>query len=373
MDVLLPAPTYLPARRANTIQVMKMAQALAEEGARVQVLVPDPRRRPPPDWDELARHYGLRLRFPVAWLPVHPRWRSYDYAWQVLRRARRARPDLLYTRHPQVAAWSSLLGIPTVLEVHDLPQGNLGPVWFRAFLKGGGGRALVAITRALREALPLRGWPRPVLVLPDGVDLPRYAGLPAPPQARAALGLPPRFTAGYTGHLYAGRGTEMLLSLAKRLPEVTFLLAGGHPDDVVRLRSQTAGLQNLVLTGFLPNAELPRYQAACDFLLMPYQPQVAASSGGDIARFLSPMKVFEYLASGRAILSSDLPVLREVLHPDNAVLLPPDDPAAWEASLRALMENPARRAALGAQARRDAVQYDWRARARRIVEAGSTG
>ena len=371
MDILLPAPTYLPARRANTIQVMKMAQALAETGARVQVLVPDPYRRPPPDWETLARHYGLRLRFPVEWLPVRPRWRSYDYAWQVLRRARRRPPDLLYTRHPQVAAWGSLLEIPTLLEVHDLPQGRLGPLWFRAFLRGRGGRALVTITRALRDALPLSGWPRPVLLLPDGVDLERYAALPAPPQARAALGLPERFTAGYTGHLYAGRGTAMLLDLAARLPRVTFLLAGGNPEDVARLKARAAGLPNLVFTGFVPNADLPRYQAACDLLLMPYQPQVAASSGGDIAPFLSPMKVFEYLASGRAILSSDLPVLREVLHPDNAVLLPPADPAAWEAAIRSLLENPARRAALGAQARRDAVQYDWRARARRIVEVAA--
>ena len=41
------------------------------------------------------------------------------------------------------------------------------------------------------------------------------------------------------------------------------------------------------------------------------------------------MKMFEYMAAGRAILSSDLPVLREVLNEENAILLPPDEPAAW--------------------------------------------
>ncbi|RMF48525.1 MAG: glycosyltransferase, partial [Anaerolineae bacterium] len=269
--MLLPAPTYLPSRRANTIQVMKMAQAFTRLGQEVHLTVPNPQRRPPVDWEVLARHYGVQERFSITWLPAHPRLRSYDYAWQVLRLARRENVPWIFTRHPQAAAFASLQGIPTVLEVHDLPQGRVGPLWFRLFLRGRGARALVTITRALRDALPLEGWPHPVLVLPDGVDLERYAGLPAPEAARATLGLPPRFTAGYTGHLYAGRGVELLLSLAARLPEMTFLLAGGNPEDVARLKAQAAGLDNLIFTGFIPNAELPRYQAACDVLLMPYQ------------------------------------------------------------------------------------------------------
>ncbi len=117
--------------------------------------------------------------------------------------------------------------------------------------------------------------------------------------------------------------------MAECLPEVTFLLVGGDPEDVGRLQAQAKGLKNVILTGFIPNVDLPLYQAACDVLLMPYQRQVAASSGGDIARYLSPMKLFEYLACGRAILCSDLPVLHEVLNPENAVLLPPDDTQAW--------------------------------------------
>ncbi len=369
--LLLPAPTYLPSRRANTIQVMKMAQAFTRLGVPVHLTVPDPHRRPAPDWETLERHYGLRERFPITWLPAHPRWRGYEYAARVIRLARREPPALLFTRHPQVGAAASLLGIAAVLEVHDLPQGRLGPLWFRAFLRGRGARALVVITRALREALPLEGFSRPVLLLPDGVDLERYASLPDPAAARAALGLPPRFTAGYTGHLYAGRGADLLLSLAERLPQVTFLLAGGRPADVERLRAaaRAAGLRNLILTGFLPNADLPLYQAACDVLLMPYQRRVAASSGGDIARYFSPMKVFEYLASGRAILSSDLPALREVLRPENALLLPPESLDAWERALRTAMAQPQRLQALAERARRDAAAYTWEARARRILAA----
>jgi glycosyltransferase involved in cell wall biosynthesis len=120
--------------------------------------------------------------------------------------------------------------------------------------------------------------------------------------------------------------------------------------------------------GFIPNFELPLHQAACDVLLMPYERQISVSSGGDTARFASPMKVFEYLAVGRAIISSDLPVLREVLDEDNAVLAPPEDLESWDRSLTTLLKHPDRREALAAQARRDVTQYAWVERVKRAFE-----
>jgi len=102
--------------------------------------------------------------------------------------------------------------------------------------------------------------------------------------------------------------------------------------------------------------------------MMPYQPRVAASSGGDIGRYLSPMKMFEYMASGRAILSSDLPVLREVLTSQNALLLPPEDVVVWVTALQELRQNPHLRNGLAEQARRDVVRFTWESRAKRVLE-----
>jgi glycosyltransferase involved in cell wall biosynthesis len=213
-----------------------------------------------------------------------------------------------------------------------------------------------------------------IFIAPDGVDLERYQDLRSPEESRQSLPpafrfSPSAFVAGYSGHLYSGRGVQLILDIAANLPEVTFLLVGGEPEDVVHLRaeSQKRSLNNIFLTGFIPNADLPLYQASCDILLMPYQKRVAASSGGDIANYLSPMKVFEYLACGRVILSSDLPVLREVLNDRNSLLLPPDDPAVWVAAIRNLRSNPQLRQALSAQAIKDAQQYSWETRAAKIL------
>jgi glycosyltransferase involved in cell wall biosynthesis len=376
VKIAVVAPTAIPALRANTLQVMKMTQALAMLGHEVRLAAPGGRPGGSADWDELKRLYGLQKPFPIQWLSSSSRLKRYDYGWRAVRWARLWGADLLYTRLPQAAALASLSGLPAVLEIHDMPQGSLGPLVYRIFLQGGGARRLVVITRSLAEDLARRfnfqAAPPFTVIAPDGVDLERYEHLPSPQDARAELhSLRGKgFTAGYTGHLYAGRGIELILDLAAALPEITFLLVGGESADVARLRgeAEVAGLPNLLLTGFIPNADLPAYQAACDVLLMLYQRRVAASSGGDIARYLSPMKLFEYLACGRPILSSDLPVIQEVLHAGNSILLPPDDPRAWSAALRNLCGDPARRAALGEAARRDAGQYTWLARAEKVLD-----
>jgi glycosyltransferase involved in cell wall biosynthesis len=380
MKVALVAPTQIPALRANTVQVMKMAQAIAILRHEVRLAVPQAgagRDSKLTAWGELAFHYGLAHEFPIDWLPSISRLRRYDYAFHAVRWARSWGADVLYTRLPQAAALSSLLAVPTILETHDFPQGRSGPWLFQRFVKGSGACRLVAITHTLAKDLASRlGAPAEAsftIVAPDGVDLERYQNLPDPQSARLMLhsfqGRAERFTAGYSGHLYRGRGARLMLDLAERLPNITFLIVGGEPQDVARLQTEVSAhqLENVLLTGFVSNSELPLYQASCDLLLMPYQARVAASSGGDIAPYLSPMKLFEYLACGRAILSSDLPVLREVLNAENAVLLPPADLESWVEAVQELQHDAARRLALAVHACQDATRYTWEARAEKIL------
>jgi glycosyltransferase involved in cell wall biosynthesis len=78
--------------------------------------------------------------------------------------------------------------------------------------------------------------------------------------------------------------------------------------------------------------------------------------------------MFEYLATGRAILTSDLPVFHEVLNENNAVFCPPEKLPAWVGALQALLDNPERRDELATQSRIDAQKYTWTERAKRILE-----
>ena len=363
--------SQVPSTAANSIQVMKVCQALAQVNGPVRLWVPGNEQAP---WSALAELYGLETPFEVSWVSALPVWRSYDFAWRAVRQAKAWGAGLIYTRGLQVAAAALLHGLPVILEQHLRVTGFFAPWLFRFFLRSPGKKRLLVITQALRKVLEssyhLGLEPEEIQIAPSGVDLERFSGLPDPAAARQQLGFPERVTAAYAGHFYAGRGMDLLFSLAQRFPEVSFLWMGGKPEDVGawKVRLDQAGVKNVTLTGFIDNRRLPLYQAAADILLMPYERVISVSGGGNTADICSPIKMFEYLASGRAILSSDLPVLREVLNPANAVLCLPEDLPAWEKALANLLADPALCQCLGEQARKDACQYSWRARAQRALQ-----
>lgn len=371
MRIACLAASAVPSRAANSIRVMKVCQALGDLGHDVRLWVPGVPSSA--SRSDLARHYGLRSEVDTEWVSNWPPLRRWDFSLKAVARSIRWGPDAWYVWPYQAAAVLSQLGKPTLLEVHDRPAGNAGPRLFRMFLRGRGARRLLVITEALRARLSedygvdLR--PPFAVLTPSGVDLEPYEALPSPREARARLGWPERFTAGYTGHLYEGRGLNLIAELARRNPEIAFVWAGGEPDAVERWRSRLAGegLGNVRLLGFVPQGELPLIAAACEALLMPYERSIAVSSGGNTAAYASPMKAFEYMATGRVILASDLPVLREVLNSDLAVLLEPGSVDSWEAAVRRVRDEPGWGSALAERARREAVKYTWRERTRRAL------
>ena len=379
MKIVAISGSQVPSNVANSLQTMKAVHALAQLGHAVTLIVPvaDAQRveeiNPGADqWPDLAHFYGLQKEFEVEYLPSPSRRLFFLSA---VRRAKSLKPDLLYAWPLPSAVLGLMNNLPVVLEMHDLPSGRVGPLWFRYFRRAKGRKRLAVITRALREALTDRYGDitrnTDVVLTPNGVELERFEKLPEPAQARRILNLPEAPTVVCTGHLYTGRGVELFTQLAEAFcPQgVRFLWAGGRQADIEMWQSRTKGITNLTFCGFIPNAQLPMYQAAADVLLMPYSRQIGISSGaGNSAQISSPMKMFEYLATGRAILASDLPVFQEVLNLQNAVFCAPENLSAWQWALQDLLDNPDKRTELAYQARRDAQPYSWIERARRILD-----
>lgn len=366
MKIVCIAASFIPANTANSIQVVKASQALTALGHEVHLLVPGEEAS---DWEELKDHYGLRRPFDIRWINENLTFRRYDFAYKAIREALQLEPDLVYTWVLQAGVLALWRMLPVVLELHDRITGRMGPWLFKRFWASKAKKRVLTNTSALRRMIisefDLQEFADHILVAPNGVDLERYQNLPSPDEARKVLGLPQGFTAGYTGHFYAGRGMDLMFSLAQALPEFQFLWVGGDPPDVAlwKNRARAQDVNNLTLTGFVDNAKLPQYQAAADILLMPYETKIAGSGGGDSAAIASPMKMFEYLAAGRPIVSSDLPVIREVLDESTTLFCPPEDLKAWQSALQVLQSDPIQREKLGQKARDIAGRYTWRTRA----------
>ncbi len=369
MQISAISTAKVPSTTANSIQVMKVCQALARNGHAVRLYLPGSRSTP---WEELAGHYGLSTPFQMEWLAVRRGLRHNDFAVRAVLQARteprkRGQDHWIYTWSFQAAVLGLLARRHVLLEVHDLPTGRLGPLWLKTFLRLPGVKRLGVISQALGNALEERlslRLPKDTCILPNGLDLDLYAGLPAAPEARARLGFEQGLTALCSGHLYYGRGGELFLELAKRFPAQRFVWVGGRPTDVQYHRDLAAekGITNLRFTGHVPQERLPLYQACADVLLMPYGSVVAGSGGGNSAMICSPMKLFDYLGAGRAILTSELPPIREILGIDDAIFAPPDDADAWAKALGMLFDDPGLRSRLAERAAALAPRYSWQAR-----------
>jgi glycosyltransferase involved in cell wall biosynthesis len=364
MNIVAIAGSTIPSDTANSLQVMKACQALAQLGHPVTLLVPGVKNTSV----DLQAHYGLQTEFPIEWLSSSSR---RMFTWDAVRRARACKADLIYSWFPQSAVFGLLRGLPVVFEIHIQPTGLFGPLWHQAFARLRGRKRLASITRALVEILErdfrMHFAPEEVIIAPNGVELERFAALPDPVAARRQIGLREAPTVMCTGHLYAGRGADLFLGLAKLFPQAQFVWVGGRPDDIAAWKGR-AESDNLTFTGFIPNRDLPLYQATADVLLMPYSRSIMGSSGtADSASVASPMKMFEYMATGRAILSADLPVIHEVLNERNAVFCEPDDLPAWKSALETLLADPRQRTALAEQAKQDIQGYTWLSRAGHIL------
>ena len=372
MKIALITNSRIPSLTANSIQAMKVAQALMQLGHDIKLFAP--KEADAVNRESLLTHYGIRITPDLELLPSIKRFKRLDFIVHAQRAAKKFGAELIYTWLPQSAAWGAWSGYPVVLEMHADNSGRLGVWWMRQFWKQKTPRVMTVTTSALRKALErstnLQFPNDAVLLAPNGVELEKYAGLPNPVEARHQLNLKEGQTVGFTGHIYPGRGADLLFELAQQMPAVNFLWVGGTPElvDFWRGKLKEAKTTNVTMTGFVKHESIPLYQAAADVLLMPYSRFIEASSGQDIAEVINPMKMFEYMAAGRGIVCADLGVIREVLNEGNAVFCEPGEVGNWKMEIEKLLADEPRRAAIGAQARKDVEQLTWIKREERVME-----
>jgi len=351
---------------ANSIQAVKVCHALKQIGHDIHLWVPEFQQA---HWDEIAEIYGITDQFEITWLPFSKRLKQYDFSWMSVRSAINWKADVVYTWALQAAFFANLQKVPIAMEFHDFPMGFMGPKLFQMLMRLRTEKLIMTTTRALAEGIEerydLRFNPDNLQIAPNGTDPERYIDLPNPDKARKSLGLKNGFTVGYTGHFYPGRGMNLLTAIAKSMPKINFLWVGGREKDIAPWQSElnAQSIHNVTITGFISNSRLPVYQAAADILVMPYGKKIEGSSGGNIARVINPMKMFDYLSTGRAIIASNIPVFHEVLNEKIAVFCAPGNVAEWISAIKKLSTNDKLRVSMQKAALEAAKSYSWKNRA----------
>jgi glycosyltransferase involved in cell wall biosynthesis len=390
----------IPGSSACSIQQMNMCEAFAKLGLNVILIRPF--------YFELARYneeairdfYDIEERLPIKTLPtllslskpvkgrglqrknlipfiggtsmLFATW--YYCFWQLLS-GQFATRTIIYSRNVNATMvllylrrrWFPQKPVNIFFEIHSLDQ-QRPKKFFRQILKECDG--LISITSSLKSAIIDKYGitEDTIFVAPDGVKGKRLTE-PSFSQkdARFLLNIPSHYAKIilYTGQILPGKGVEVFIEAASKFDEdVLFLIVGGTEEQIVHLRKTTAAdrLRNVQFKGFFPPRSIPMCQAAADILVLPN------TSNSMISNFTSPLKLFEYMTTGKPIVSSDLPAIKEILTDgENAVLVKAGNAKALASGIRRLLMDETLAEKISLQAQIDVHQFTWERRAQNIL------
>jgi glycosyltransferase involved in cell wall biosynthesis len=351
------------ARRGASVRVTELVDALAREGARVLALV--------------SGVAGGAAR-PALGVTVEPLRGQRSSGWLAAERERtnwiegrleRFGAQALYERLADGSAAGSRaaarLGIPHFVEI-DAPL-KAGPRGCRGLqepeatarlereVMARAERVLAVSSPLARHAL--RRGARRVEVFGGAVALERHSCCP---RRRAA-----RPVAVFTGRVRRWHGAETIAAAWRLMGDAApVLVVAGDAGQASRLLEEAGA----VLLGPIPHSQVPAVLAEADIGLAPY--------ARDAPDWFSPLKVFEYMAAGLAVVAGELPATRELVSGEHALLVPCGDPEALAAAVAGLAVDAPLRQRMGSTARAlVAGEHTWRHRARRVIEhvAGPAG
>lgn len=383
MKVVVASEDNIPSLYAHSISVLKMAQGFLDNGCEVHLLTANGLKSiyNRCKIGDLQKHYSVDL-FPVKWL--RPTFKGfitgrlagdYVFAENVAKYAKINSASFVYCRSYRTPVVCVERGLNTVVETHstnyDYP--DIRELQKKAILNNF--KALITIHENIAKEHSARGVPEEkIMVMEDGVDLKGYVQRGDSNYYKNELGLNcyNKYVV-YAGHLYADKGIEIIMEVAKctrRFTDIKYLLVGGFDRDVkLWMRyCKKRNIDNVIFVGFVPNKNIPNYLMAADVLILPYDMK-RTYSVMDI-NTTSPLKLFEYMAAGRPIVAADIPTIRKVLkNNNNAYLCDTNDPvSSFYDGVMKVISDQCYAQHISENVNVIAREYTWLSRCKRIIE-----
>lgn len=385
MKILYINGARVPTERAHGLQIMKMCESFAlqtrgTDAEKNSVELWAPRRFNYTKQDPFE-YYGMKRSFLIKKVPcidLIPLTKflgplalwitELSFLLLVFCYLSFVKADAIYTRDKFVAFLLSFFVKDIFFETHDVPSGIF-------FLRFRNLRGIIAITQNLKNEFVKHGISAErILVAPDGVSLNEFDIKETQEECRQKLGLPlDKKIVLYTGHFYPWKGVDVLLKAAynfqvfkvSNFQNTIFIFVGGTDNDLAKYDTQYAiyNIQNARFIGHRPHKEIPYWLKSADVLILPNSAKYVISK-----YWTSPMKLFEYMASGRPIVASRLPSLREILNKNNTKFAEADGPESLARAIHWTLDHAEESMRLAARAREDVQMYTWEKRAEKICQ-----
>jgi len=365
MKLLYAFPEPLPLPRARGMQAVNTVEALAASGVEVILAhapADDAAIRDPLAFYEVPRRDNMRavaISRGLAW-PLARLHSNRLFMRRLAGLVEAEQPDAVFVRHIKIARLmrERFSRLPIVYEAHEVFADTAAPdrrsrveADERAALAAV--NAVVANSQGTARRLEALYGARDIAVIPNGVE--RVAAAPKKDWTRV------REDIVYTGSLFPWKGVADLVEAASELPGCGITIAGGTAEEIAALKARVR--PNGARVAFVGRIDHGRVRALLDSSCVAVLPNRADTE----SQFTSPLKLFEYMAAGCAVVASDLPALREILGEDDAVFAAPGDPAALAAAIRSLTDDPERARALGERLYAKSAAYTWQARGERLA------
>ncbi len=362
MKIYFVADARLPTEKAHGLAIMKTCEALAKNGADVELVVPS---RHNVLHEDPFTYYKIKRTFPLRrlWTLDLIRFGYFGFIVQEITFALsaafflRGKGGIVYSRDDVVLrVLSFFMRIPMIWESHT------GGWNIAARTVAQRTHALVVISQGLKDFYIEKGIPSSkITVIQSAIDPDDFAHPESKESARTRLGLPQDTKiAMYIGRLDGWKGSGTLLDASHLLPrDNKIVVIGGENDQIAVLKQK---YPNVVFLGFHPYSELADNQSAADVLVVPNTGKEEISM-----RFTSPLKLIAHMASTRPIVASDLPSIRELTGNDAAYLVPADNSEALAQGIENVLKDSALGDRLASNAKGKSTLYTWDMRAQKII------
>lgn len=371
MKIIYIANTQMPTDRAHGYQIAKTCEKFAAFGNEVTLIVPDRKHNL---GDDIFEYYGLKNNFTIERISCFDAMsfvRLGKFAFYAelgifslkLFFKKIEKDTVIYSRDIFPLFIFRMRGFRIVYNVHNWSERRRRVT--RLLL--GLDTKIVCNSEGTRAEVIKDGFTN-VITAQNGVELSDFENLGSKIELRKKLELPlDKKIVMYVGHLYGWKGVDTVVKSAKLLSDKTdilFVIVGGDEGEQKEFtaKMKEERIENMLSFGNKPKKEIPKYLQSADILLLPN-----SAKSEESVKYTSPIKMFEYLASGVPIVASNLPSLREVLNEKNSLLVAPDSPGALASGIEKLLNDTSLSKTLAHQAKEDVQKYTWDEYARKIL------
>lgn len=353
-------PFLFPSTKANTVQVIKMCSAFKQIGNEPTLVS---LKKFKSTKDDIMKFYGVRNNINTHFfLPLSIFSRNLSkyiiILVIILKYFLYRKKYIIFSRDIKIVKFFLKFDFKVLLELHSIPKNINDLEILKKISKKENFLKLIFISKELDKYFKKKINLKKTVVSPDGVEVIKHA-------KKKILFKNKEIFISYVGSFHEGKGVDFIIKLAKNLENLTFNIYGGLDEEIKELKKRVT--KNVKFYGHLPNSKINNILLKTDIALMPYQKIVSSVGHKDISKWMSPLKMFEYMSHKTVILSSNHKVLREVLNINNSFIIKNFREIDWIKKIKFIIKNKKIAKKKAEQAHRDAFKYTWLKRAELII------